>query len=145
MNKLLIALTCIMNVIFRRRHYTLSFYSKPFFGTKRWFYDWNRNHATTWEFAEDNLEMVCGAEMLCEKYSNGKDTTTVDIICRRRKLKNVPEGYEEYVRRPLKKNLICRTILGADYDCNSHNFWICPVTLLVLGRYPKYIYMKTSL
>ena len=38
-------------------------------------------------------------------------------------------------------------LYGADYDAtgfeNLHrSVWICPVTLFVLGRYPKYLYLK---
>lgn len=41
----------------------------------------------------------------------------------------------------LFKNVV---ICGADYEgvLNDSHFWICPVTLFVLGRYPKYIYIK---
>ena len=38
-------------------------------------------------------------------------------------------------------------LYGADYDATGfedfhRSVWICPVTLFVLGRYPKYIYVK---
>lgn len=40
---------------------------------------------------------------------------------------------------------------GSNYDATSfeasteaYGLWICPVTLFVLGRYPKYIYVKAA-
>ena len=51
------------------------------------------------------------------------------------------EGYLECKKR------FSGLLRGATYQVNGvegfeREIWICPVTLTVLGRYPKYIYIK---
>lgn len=103
----------------------------------------NKDHKCTCEFEEGNLEMVAGADKLCEKYAKGKNEVTVNIIVSRNEI-TPPIGYVMYKRKALAKGKLERIICGADYEgvCNDNHFWICPVTLFVLGRYPKYIYIK---
>ena len=67
----------------------------------------------------------------------------------------VPTSYEVIASKaPLSLSgygLLTKTysklFYGADYDVTGfgdfhRSVWICPVTLFVLGRYPKYIYVK---
>ena len=146
MNKdqLLTLATLFKNVVIRKKKYVLKFYAKSEEGLwKRWYYDWNKNHKCTWGFEEGNLGMVAGADKLCEKYAKGKNEVTVNIIVSRNEI-TPPIGYVMYKRKALAKGKLERIICGADYECvcNDNHFWICPVTLFVLGRYPKYIYIK---
>ena len=143
-NQWLTLATLLKNVVIRKRKYTIKFYSKSEEGLwKRWYYDWNKNHKCIWGFKEGNLEMVAGADELCERYSKGKNEVTVNIIASRYEITQ-PIGYVMYKRRPLAEGILERIICGADYEgvWNKGHFWISPVTLFVLGRYPKYIYIK---
>ena len=143
-NQWLTLATLVKNVIIRKKKYTLKFYSKSEEGLwKRWYYDWNKNHKCTWGFDEANLEMLAGADKLCEYYAKGKNEVTVDIIASRKEIV-APIGYVMYKRGPLSNDKWERIYNGADYEgvWQKGNFWICPVTLFVLGRYPKYLYIK---
>lgn len=101
-------------------------------------------------FAHHNLMMVAGADMLCEYIAEKEghpncaivDVTTgdnlidgkiPDIVMTRVKkgygatyYNTMPNGQPPFV-----------THNGRDLDISRA--WICPVTLLVLGRYPKQI------
>ena len=143
--KILVILTLLKNVIIRKNKYTLHFRYK-FDGFKRWFYDWDVDHKFKWAFDENNLEMVSGADSICEYLSNGNQYITADIIASRHQLSNetINNEYVEFVRKSLLKGLIDRCVFGANYvnSLDGTDMWICPVTLFVLGRYPKYLYIK---
>ena len=143
--KILVILTLIKNIIIRKNKYMLHFKYK-FDGFKQWYYDWDADHIFKWAFDENNLEMVSGTDGICEYLSDGRQHITVDIIASRYPISNetVDNKYVKFVRKPLVKGLINRCILGANYVNKLDNtiIWICPVTLFVLGRYPKYLYIK---
>lgn len=143
--KILVILTMLKNVIVRKTHYTLHFKYK-FDGFKRWYYDWDTDHIFKWAFQESNLEMVSGADELCELLADGKQYVTADIIVSRFPVSNnkMVAEYVPFVRKPLGKGIIDRFLYGAEYvnGFDNSTIWICPVTLFVLGRYPKYLYIK---
>ena len=148
--KITTILKLIKNVIFRRKYYTLSFYSK-FDGLvhrRRWFYDFKN-----WGFEEGNLEMVAGADNLCTHYALGKSKVTVDIIASKKPIsEEEAKKYDTYVAEDVSKfSMKDRILWGRNYTnidkdedgtVKITNMWICPVTLFVLGRYPRYIYIK---
>lgn len=112
--------------------YTLTFVQDP---DDRWYID------MPWDGSRGNLEMVAGADDLL---------TYLDPECNHRvTLHVIPsetprkvDGHTEL--RQLDKS----TFGGSHYDATSFigfrtdKIWICPVTLCVLGCYPKYIYVK---
>lgn len=112
-------------------------------GFKRWYYDWDKDHLFKWAFKEDNLEMVSGADKLCEKFSNGKQNIEINIVQSNEKLK-FSNNYCEFIRKPLSTGFIDRFCLGAEYvDSKTGEYmWICPVTLFALGKYPKFLYIE---
>ena len=138
MKKLYTILVLLKNVIFRKKHYTLHFVadtSQP--PLKRWYYDFK-----CWGFNHDSLEMMGGADSLCELYANGKDETTVEIIATNKliddKLTSTLDLYEAQPQ-PKDFSLVDKIIYGRTYKEKTNNkeekmFWICPVTLFVLGR-----------
>ena len=144
--------TLIANVLIRRKHYTLSFFAEgPFIRymdaqhlniPKKWYYDFKH-----WGFSKGHLEMVAGANHLCDYYSNNGYYLTIDIVATKKPLKN-EEGYDKYVSEEMPKDMKLKhkIISGRTYckteDKKITTMWICPVTLFVLGRYPKYIYIK---
>ena len=146
MKKIYTILVLLKNIIFRHRKYTLHFIAENDPPIKRWYYDFKH-----WGFDHNNLEMVAGAENLCELYAKGKDEVTVNIIASRtplEKYKNM--DYDEFIAEPLPKEwtswkdnfLWGRNYTSTDENGKTTRMWICPVTLFVLGRYPKFIYIK---
>lgn len=115
-----------------RGEYTLSFVEDS---DDRWFIDmpWDGNH--------DNLEMLAGADdLLTFLDTEGKRRVTIHVIPSEEQL-DVADHTE---LRQIDKSLT----RGAHYDATSFTgfrmkkIWICPVTLCVLGRYPKFLYIK---
>lgn len=92
-----------------------------------------------WPFEHHNLLMVNGADDLCDFLSDDNKVTKVSVIPSNKREKH--EGYFEL------EQLNSGLTSGSTYKCNglegfTKNIWICPVTLFVLGTYPKYIYVK---
>ena len=143
--KILVILTLIKNLIIRKNKYTLHFKYK-FDGFKQWYYNWDADHVFKWAFDENNLKMVSGAYGICEYLIDDRQHITVDIIASRYPISNehVNNEYVEFVRKTLLNGLINRCICGANYvnNLDGTDIWVCPVTLFVLGRYPKYLYIK---
>ena len=138
--KIYTILVLLFNVIIRRKHYTLTF-DRDECGA--WYYRFKH-----WGFNHCNLLMVSGADDLCQHLANGNNTLTVDIIASRKPMV-APEGYHEYVGEDMSKYRLwaVRYLYGRTYTSDTpinkmDKFWICPVTLFVLGRYPQYIYIK---
>ncbi len=71
-----------------------------------------------WPFDHHNLLMVAGADKLCAFLSD--DDVTSEILVRPSSKRLQLEGYAELI------------------------IWLCPVTLFVLGKYPKYMYIKKA-
>lgn len=148
LKKIYTILVLLFNLIVRRRHYKLHFVAENNPPIKRWYYDFKH-----WGFDHANLEMVSGAEALCDFYANGKDEVTVEIIASKKKLNLNPQLYDEFKAQDIiidglthQGNFINsqldKFLYGRTYQKGYTTMWICPVTLFVLGRYPKYIYIK---
>lgn len=133
-NKITTILRLVWNVISRRKKFTLRFIKE----SGRWYYDFKN-----WGFEKGNLEMVAGADKLCEKYSAG-DEAIVKIIASKKKQK-VGDEWKEYTGEDLSKfSFTDRLLYGREYQGKDDKFWICPVTLFVLGRYPNYLYIQSG-
>lgn len=132
----------IGNFIFRRKRYILSFVAETDGPVKRWYYDFKH-----WGFAHGNLEMVAGADTLCEEFSSDdRMHTTVEVLTKR---PNDMTGYTEFTGEPFPNDWKWkdRHIWGRTYDYvaddgSKKTMWICPVTLFVLGRYPDHLYIR---
>lgn len=140
MKKVITILILIFNVLIRRKHYKLRFDAELYEHFKRWYY-----HFPMWGFDHSNLEMVSGADTLCEMYANQSGATAyVEIIASKKDLGDRIPFYDHYIATDElnDKPLIDRIVLGRNYRGAKGDFWICPVTLFVLGRYPKHLYIK---
>lgn len=146
--KIYTILVLIFNLIVRRKHYKLHFIAENDPPIKRWYYDFKY-----WGFDHANLEMVSGADKLCELYSNGKDEVTVDIIASKKKQDLPTQLYDEFVAQDIIidgmthqgdfiNSQLDKFLYGRTYQKGYTQMWICPVTLFVLGRYPKYLYIR---
>ena len=83
--------------------------------------------------------MVGGANKLCNYLAGDRQTIRVEAVASEHPLSL--SGYG------LLTKAYSNLFYGADYDPTGfgdfqRSVWICPVTLFVLGRYPKYIYVK---
>ena len=121
----------LRNAMMRRSKYDLAFHRED---DGVWYVDF-----PDWPFAHHNLAMVGGADKLCSYLADGKQTIRIEVVASKYPLSL--SGYS--ILTKTYSNLF----YGADYDAtgfeNLHrSVWICPVTLFVLGRYPKYIYVK---
>ena len=85
---------------------------------------------------KDDLEMVAGADKLCDELSDGGNRLTVTIST------SPFKGADFSIQRMNNG----RTE-GRDYDAyhKGHfifTIWLCPVLLYVMGRYPEIVYFK---
>lgn len=112
--------------------YTLTFVQDS---DDRWYIDmpWSGNIA--------NLEMVAGADDLLTYFDTEKKHKVVLHVVPSEKQLTV-ENHTEL--RQIDKS----TFGGSHYDATDFEgfrmkkIWICPVTLCVLGCYPKYLYIQ---
>ena len=118
---------------FRHKEYDLRFVYEP--EDKLWYIDmW-------WPGDRYNLAMVAGSNHLLT-YLDSEVKKKVRVLVRPSKKKMLDlEGFFEC------KKQYSGLLAGATYKINgldgfSKEIWICPVTLTVLGCYPKYIYIK---
>jgi hypothetical protein len=104
----------------------------------RWYVDF-----PNWPFDHHNLLMVEGADDLCELLSDDGIITEVSVIPAKQREKH--DGYFELEQTESS------ITGGSTYEVyndefrqrfNRNDLWLCPVTLFVLGEYPKYIYVK---
>lgn len=127
---------------FRKKEYDLQFVYEP--NDNLWYID------MPWPGDRYNLAMVAGSDKLLDRLSGNDRTPGCRRANRVRVLvtpssKPLPEmkdkGYIECEQQ-------YATILGGStykvYGLPgfTREIWICPVTLTVLGHYPKYIYIK---
>jgi hypothetical protein len=92
-----------------------------------------------WPFDHHNLMMVAGADELCAFLSDDDKIAKISVIPSNKEL-NL-EGYGKLIQG--EHSLTG----GSTYEVTNlpgfdREIWICPVTLFVLGEYPKYLYVK---
>ena len=92
-----------------------------------------------WPFDHHNLLMVAGADKLCAFLSEDDVTANVDVIP-----SNKRENHPGYACLVQGEHSLTG---GSFYTVTAlpgfeRDIWLCPVTLFVLGRYPKYLYIK---
>ena len=116
---------------FRHSVYDLKFV----FDDKMWYID------MPWPGDRYNLAMVSGSDRLLS-YLDKKNENRVRVLVRPSKKRHTDlKDYFECVQQD------AGLFAGATYKVNglegfTRHIWICPVTLTVLGYYPKYIYIK---
>ena len=108
----------------------------------RWYVDF-----PNWPLYHDMLEMVAGADDLLDLLNDGSNHVRLKVSTKNLfeentiKLKEVhsalTKGAFYTVETPLEgwENI---------YSSRKKQLWLCPVTLTVLGQYPKYIYIKEN-
>lgn len=92
-----------------------------------------------WPFDHHNLLMVAGADELCAFLSDDDKETNVFVRPSKEKLEL--DGYAELVQK--EHSLTGGSVYEVrNLDGFNREIWLCPVTLFVLGKYPKYMYIK---
>lgn len=87
-------------------------------------------------FAHANLQMVQGADEICEFLSQGEGYFTIQLSIKR-DLNHKP--YLTLVRDDENSNSY-----GRVYDVGGFKAWLCPVMRYTFGYYPKNIYLYTK-
>ena len=136
----------------RKEEYKLSFNREE---EDRWFVDF-----PNWPWKKSNLEMVCGADKFLDLLSEGKDRVSIIAKATSEKLDEaefqqlMQDGwYELEQTQSSLTGGATYTVRGARSaqfmrkhpltgESMSRTLWLCPVTLFVVGRYPKYFYVK---
>lgn len=132
MKKYLLGIKIILGCIFSfRKKYKLQFNCEE---DNKWYVNF-----PNWPFDHHNLMMVAGADKLCEFLSNDGKFTYVEVIP-----SNKEKNYNGYAKLIRKEHSLTG---GSIYKVTglkefNRDIWLCPVTLFVLGNYPKYIYVK---
>ena len=110
------------------REYELTFVQDP---DGRWYID------IPWDGNRSNLEMVAGSDRLLSHIAKGDNKVTLQVIL------DYLNDYNDYIILDRFEKSLAG---GASYTVSNAEFkepiWICPVTLCVLGRYPKKIYFR---
>ena len=123
--------------------------SKSVFGRKSE-YELQFNHESNgywyvdfpnWPFSHHNLMMVAGADKLCAFLSDDDLHAWVNVIPA-----NKEEDHPGYAKLIQQEHSLTG---GSTYKVTGlegfeRDIWLCPVTLFVLGRYPKYLYVKKA-
>jgi hypothetical protein len=136
----------------KKEEYKLSFDREE---EDRWYVDF-----PNWPWKKANLEMVAGADKLLDILSKGKDRVTL-LVKPSSKPMDETEFQELKQDGWLELTQIQSSLTGgATYTARGNNLerfvrthpltgevsertlWLCPVTLFVVGRYPKYFYVK---
>ena len=125
----------VRSMLSKKREYRLQFNKEK---NGCWYVDFPH-----WPFSHDNLAMVSGADKMLELLSDGDLLVKVSVIPTNKQQQH--EGYIEL--RQTEHSLLGGSTYQVMYEQFVNRFkrdtlWICPVTLFVLGRYPKYIYVK---
>ncbi len=94
-----------------------------------------------WPGDRYNLAMVAGSNHLLTFLDTKKENRVRVLVRPSKKRRTDLNGYFECVKQ------YSGLFAGATYivyglEGFSREIWICPVTLTVLGHYPKYIYIK---
>ena len=92
-----------------------------------------------WKGAHANLAMVAGSDLLLDYLDKGNNRVEVEVVKSDMPLDNMVDCFR------------CEQIDMSMFGGSTYNvfgvegfdrtIWICPVTLFVLGEYPKYIYI----
>ena len=125
------------SVFGKKDEYNLKFYKDT---DDCWYVDF-----PDWPFDHHNLMMVDGADQLCEFLSDDGMTTEVCVIPAKEQEKH--EGYFELEQIESSLTGGSTYQVGLEDFCQRYGrdtLWLCPVTLFVLGQYPRYIYVKKA-
>jgi len=99
----------------------------------------------SWTGAHANLAMVAGSDLLLDYYLKRDNRVEVEVVKSDKRLAE----YDNDKRFCRCEQIDVSLFGGSTYNVYglegfNHTIWICPVTLFVLGEYPKYIYIRNK-
>lgn len=121
--------TILKALIFRRKQYDVSFTKES---NGRWYVDF-----PGWPLSHDNLEMVAGADDLLDYLNDGSNHVKIHV-----EISKINKTTAEIKLVKDYSKLTRGAFYNVENGGRTKRLWLCPVTLCVLGRYPKYIYMN---
>lgn len=152
MSMMKLATMLIGSVTGKKNEYDLTFVREE---GDRWYID-----LPSWPWHHANLEMVCGADRMLEILSEGREKVRLlvkvaqtpfpeDVVDDMIKegwieltlIKSSLSGGATYVPRGEKMKNFYR-VHPVTQERSPRTIWLCPVTLFVVGQYPKYFYAK---
>lgn len=93
-----------------------------------------------WEGAHANLAMVASSDLLLDYLDKGNNRVEVEVVKSDMSLDNMVDCFRcEQIDMSLIGGSTYNVFGVEGFD---RTIWICPVTLFVLGEYPKYIYIR---
>ena len=95
-----------------------------------------------WTGPHANLAMVAGSDDLLDHLLKTDNRVEIEVVKSDKPL----DGMEDYF---CCKQIDMTLMGGATYTVHGvqgfeRTIWICPVTLFVLGEYPKYLYVRQT-
>lgn len=152
MSMMKLASMLLGSVTGKKNEYDLTFVREE---GDRWYID-----LPSWPWHHANLEMVCGADRMLEILSEGRDKVRLQVKVSQTPFSEnvgedmIKEGWIEltqiksslsggatYVTRGEKMKDFYR-VHPVTHERSPRTVWLCPVTLFVVGQYPKYFYVK---
>lgn len=95
-----------------------------------------------WPFDHGNLMMVAGADDLCDYLSDDGKVARVTVVPSKKPLDLPDHACLIQGKHSLTGGSHYRVTRLPGFRMDE--IWLCPVTLFVLGQYPKYLYIKKS-
>ena len=95
-----------------------------------------------WPFDHGNLMMVAGADDLCDYLSDDGKVARVTVVPSNKPLDLPDQACLIQGKHSLTGGSHYRVTRLPGFRMDE--IWLCPVTLFVLGQYPKYLYIKKS-
>lgn len=119
-------------MLWKKTEYRVSFTEED---DKRWYVDF-----PGWPLDHSHLMMVAGSDDLLDLLNDGSNHVTVDVKVSDTDIK--AEGIKLInTKQALTKGAWYKVENMPNWHAGK-TIWLCPVTLCVLGRYPKYMYFK---
>lgn len=99
----------------------------------------------SWTGAHANLAMVAGSDLLLDFLLKDGNRVEVEVVKSDKPLAEYDSDESFFRCEQIDMSLFG----GSTYEVYGlkdfdHTIWICPVTLFVLGEYPKYIYIRNK-
>lgn len=95
-----------------------------------------------WQGSLSQLAMVAGADTLLD-YLHACPKVNINVIRSNERIDELDADGSPYFRcERTVHSMSGSTYKVANLNGWQHDFWICPVTLFVMGEYPKYIYIR---
>jgi hypothetical protein len=91
-----------------------------------------------WKGTQEDLQMVAGADILLDKFSNNATEVTVELSDRYKDRLNGGN----YALLKLERTFTKGQGGGGDYKYQGESIWLCDVTKFIFKKFPLYIVFR---